>query len=319
MITNNNFFSSTLNTVDAVIGNFVNTAYVHFVQANVDVITLLFTLYVMVMGYRFLTHQQKTDLASLMKHIVVMSCVYGMVMSWHLYNLLVYNIFTNEPGHIAQVLIDSAGHAQPGESIAKALDGIYEAVINATMGFFGQVSFTSLAFAIYGVLVFVIGTALCVLALLLFIYAKMMMAVSLALGPIFILFILWEQTKNMFTAWLNKLITLALIPIVTSSILALMLSVINVTLPNMNQPIDDLRFYGIAPFLGLTLTTTLILSQVFRICSALGGGITLVSLSKGVEIARASVNQSGVKQASQKAATWSRNKINKTKQRLFRN
>jgi len=53
MITNNNFFSSTLNTVDAVIGNFVNTAYVHFVQANVDVITLLFTLYVMVMGYRF--------------------------------------------------------------------------------------------------------------------------------------------------------------------------------------------------------------------------------------------------------------------------
>jgi len=254
-----------------------------------------------------------------MKHIVVMSCVYGMVMSWHLYNLLVYNIFTNEPGHIAQVLIDSAGHAQPGESIAKALDGIYEAVINATMGFFGQVSFTSLAFAIYGVLVFVIGTALCVLALLLFIYAKMMMAVSLALGPIFILFILWEQTKNMFTAWLNKLITLALIPIVTSSILALMLSVINVTLPNMNQPIDDLRFYGIAPFLGLTLTTTLILSQVFRICSALGGGITLVSLSKGVEIARASVNQSGVKQASQKAATWSRNKINKTKQRLFRN
>ena len=54
MITVNSFFSGTLNTVDAVIGNFVNTAYAHFMQANSGVITLLFTVYVMFFGYQFI-------------------------------------------------------------------------------------------------------------------------------------------------------------------------------------------------------------------------------------------------------------------------
>lgn len=89
---------------------------------------------------------------------------------------------------------------------------------------------------------------MCVFALLLFVYAKMMMAIALALGPIFILFYLWDATKGLFAAWLRKLITIALVPIVTSAILVLMLSVINVILPQLNVPANEMQFYGIAPF-----------------------------------------------------------------------
>lgn len=320
MISVSTFFSDTLSTVDAVIGNFVNIAYNNFIQANASLITLLFTFYVMLLGYRFLNHDHHFNLSYIVKHLIVMLSVYGLVMSWHLYNLFVYNIFTNEPGNIAQVLVNSAGKVQAGINISQALDGIYKSIIDATMGFFGQVSFSSagIAFLFYGVLVFIIGTVLCVAALLLFIYAKMMMAVALALGPIFILFLLWDSTKSIFLAWIRKLITLALIPIVTSAILVLMLSVINVTLPSINQPTGDMQFYGIAPFLGLSLATTLILSQVFHICSALGGGITLSSISQGADIARSSLESSGIAPASRQAADWSRKKIVRAKNNLFR-
>jgi len=233
MITADTFFSGTMNTVDAVIGNFVQNAYTQFIQVNSNVITLAFTVYVMFLGYQFLSHSHHFNLHVITKHMIVMLGVYGMVMNWDLYNLFVYNIFTNEPGNIAQILVNSAGKFQSGESIAQALDAIYAAVMNATSNFFGQVNFSTsgIAFLMYGALVFVIGTLLCVFALLLFVYAKMMMAVALALGPIFILFLLWSSTKGLFSAWLNKLITIALIPIVTSAILVLMLSVIDVTLP----------------------------------------------------------------------------------------
>jgi len=310
MITVDSFFSGTLNTVDAVIGNFVNTAYQHFIQANAGVITLLFTLYVMLLGYQFLFHGHHFNLSSITRHMVVMLCVYGLVMNWNLYNMLVYKVFTTEPGNIAEILVNAAGKSQSGESIAQALDAIYAAVINAAMGFFGQMSFSAagIAFIVYGSLVFIIGSLMCVFALLLFIYAKMMMAVALALGPIFILFILWDATKNLFSAWLNKLITIALIPIVTSAILVLMLSVIHVTLPSMNQPLDQMQFYGIAPFLGLALATTMVLSQVFRICSALGGGITLASISSGAAITKSVLQASGISAASRGAGRWLLNK-----------
>jgi type IV secretion system protein VirB6 len=216
-------------------------------------------------------------------------------MNWDLYNLFVYNIFTNEPGNIAKVLVSSAGHSS-AEGLSEALDSIYKAVIGSAMEFFGQAGFSGsgIAFLCYGILVYVIGSLMCVFALVLFIYSKMMMAVSLALGPVFILFFLWDSTRGMFSAWLQKLVTLALIPVVTSAILMLMLSVINVTLPSVNQPIRNLQFCGIAPFLGLSLATTLILSQVFQICSALGGGITLAGLSKAVGIAKTTLTVSGI-------------------------
>jgi len=290
MISVNTFFSDTLNTVDVVIANFVNNAYQNFIQANASLITLLLTVYVIFIGYRFLNHDHHFNMNQIMRHMIIMLIVYGMVMNWEL-----YNIFTNEPGNIAKVLVNSAGH-QSSEGLSQALDSVYKAVMDAVRGFFGQASFsgTGMAFFFYGILVYVIGSLMCIFALVLFIYSKMMMAVSLALGPVFILFVLFDTTKGMFSAWLNKLFTLALIPIVTSAILMLMLSVINVTLPSMNQPAESMQFYGIAPFLGLSLATTLILSQVLQICSALGGGITIASVSKASEIAKTALAASGI-------------------------
>jgi type IV secretion system protein VirB6 len=321
MITVNSFFSGTLNTVDAVIGNFVNIAYNNFIQANSSVITLMFTLYVMLLGYRFLNHDHHFNLSHVMRHMIVMLIVYGLIMNWDLYNVFVYNIFTNEPGNIAKVLVQSAGQSQSETSITQALDGIYKLVIDASTGLWGQGGFgsTGLAFYLYGALVYLIGTALCVFALLLFIYAKMMMAVALALGPFFISFMLWDTTKDMFAAWLRKLITLALIPIVTSAILVLMLSVINVTLPTVNQPASNIQFYGIVPFLGLSLTTVLILSQVFTICSSLGGGIALRSISKGADIAKSTLSATGATAVGRYMANKAKEKLGGSNNRARRN
>ena len=292
MITASSFISGTLNTVDAVIGNFVHQAYVNLIQANAGIITVLFTFYIMMLGFKFLSHAHHFNLMGIVQHMIVMLCVYGLIMNWQLYHLFVYNIFTNEPAYLADILVKSTGQFHGNVSLAGVLDGIYDAVVNAAVGLLGQVSLSGsgIAFAFYAILVFIIGSLMCIFALLLFVYAKMMMAVSLALGPIFILFILWQPTQGLFSAWLNKLITIALIPIIASAILVLMLSVVKVTLPAINQSTDHLQFYGIAPFLGLSLATTMILSQVFRISSALGGGLTLASLSSGAGFVSPVVN-----------------------------
>lgn len=296
MIEFSSFFSGSMSTVDAVIMNFVHNAYVHFIQANAEVITLMFTFYVMVLGYQFISHHHHFQIGDVIKRLILMLSVFGLVMNWQLYHLFVYNIFTNEPVSISQVLVCAASDGHITGDISTALDGIYESVVNAAVGFFGQISFSAsgVAFLFYGLLVLILGMLMIVYALLLFIYAKMMMAVSLALGPIFILFIMWEPTKGLFSAWLNKLITIALIPVITSAVLVLMLSVINVTLPSLKQPVDDMQFVGLAPFLGLSLTTVLILSQVIRISSSLGGGIAIAGLSSGAAMVSTAWNKLGV-------------------------
>lgn len=309
MISVNTFFTDTLNTVDNVIGAFVHSAYSNLIQSNAAVITAAFTLYVVILGYRFLTHTLNADLMTITRHMVIMLCVYGLIMSWSLYNLFIYNIFTNEPGQIAQVLIDSSGQLRPGETTAQALNAIFEAVFQACRGFLGHAGFSAsgIAFAFYALIVFVIGMFLCTVALLMFIYAKMAMAIGLALGPIFILFLLWEATRELFAAWIRKLVTVALIPIVTSAVLALMLSVINVTLPLVKLPPESQQFSGIMPFLGLSLATAFILTQVYSFCSSLAGGITLSNLSNAINLGKQATQYSGANHA----LNFSKTAINK--------
>lgn len=308
MITINTFFSETLKTVDFVIAHFVELTYNHFITANSEVITALLTVYIMFLAYQFLFQPHHFSLSVCIRNLVVMLCVYGLIMNWSLYHLFVYHIFTQEPSNIAQILIN-ASNTQA--NIIDALDTIYSTIVKASMELFGQISFSvsGIAFILYGLLVFIIGTLMCVFALILFIYAKMMMAIALALGPIFILFILWNATRGLFSAWLNTLITIGLIPIITSAILVLMLSVIHITLPNINEPASNLQFTGIAPFLGLSLATTLILSQVFRICSSLGSGITLASVSAATTIVHHSLEKSGLKALGNRSLNWTKNKL----------
>jgi len=320
MIIASSFLTSTLGTVDAVIGTFVKTTYLNLIQANSETITLLFTLYIIFQGYRFVSHTETADLATIMRQLVAMLCVYALIMRWDLYNIFIYNIFTNEPGNIAKVLVQSSGQMESGSSIYQALDNIYSLVVDSSKKLFGLASLSrdGLCFIVYGILVFVIGTVMCVIALLLFIYSKMVMAIGLALGPLFILSILFEATKGLFTAWINKLITTALIPVVTSAILVLMLSVIKVTLPEMEHAPEASQFSGIAPFLGLSLATALILSQVLSICSSLGGGITLAGLSKGLDLAKSALEKSGMNAAGRKAVSLSKQGMGQVKQGMQR-
>ncbi len=302
------FFSDTLNVVDHVIGNFVKTAYQNFIEENTTTISLIFTAYIILIGYRILTHQSQEDMMTMTRRMIVMLVVYGMIMQWDLYNIFIYNIFTNEPNHISEILAKSTGNLS-GNSINTALDTIYALVLKATMYFFEEATLSSFQFIFYGAFVFGIGTVFCVLSLLLFIYAKMVTAISLALGPVFIVFILFDATRDIFSAWVRNLITTALIPIVASAILILLLSVIEITLPGINPESNELTFNGIVPFLGLVLTTLFILTQVFSICSSLGGGISLAGISRAVDLAKKSLKYSGVTPAAKMTLNWAKNKF----------
>ena len=92
MINVSSFFTGTLNTVDAVIGNFVSLAYANLIQANAGIITVLFTFYVMMLGFKFLNHSHHFNLLGIIQHFITMLAVYGLIMDWQLYHLFVYNI-----------------------------------------------------------------------------------------------------------------------------------------------------------------------------------------------------------------------------------
>ena len=125
------------------------------------------------------------------------------------------------------------------------------------------------------------------------------MAIALALGPIFLPFILWESTRGWFVSWLRKLFNFALIPIVTASILSLMLSVMELVLPDLNSQAaqGNPDFFTMGLFGGLSLVTAFLLKQSLPIASSLSGGLTLAALGQVGSMVSSALRSTGMSAA----------------------
>ena len=125
------------------------------------------------------------------------------------------------------------------------------------------------------------------------------MAIALALGPIFLPFILWESTRGWFVSWLRKLFNFALIPIVTASILSLMLSVMDLVLPDLHRQATQGNpdFFTMGLFGGLSLVTAFLLKQSLSIASSLSGGLTLAALGQVGNMVSSALRTTGMNAA----------------------
>ncbi|TLY48698.1 MAG: type IV secretion system protein [Gammaproteobacteria bacterium] len=289
------FITDTLTAVDSVIGHYVQTVYLQLALQYNSTLLLLCTFYILLLGYRFSMHTLSADFSTISRHLMVLCIVYGLITNWSLYQLFVYNIFTNEPGHIAQVIVHSSNPLTSDESIAQALNQVYSTGMDASKKLF--TSGIKLFFC--SIFIFAFTFLCCLTALGLLIYAKLAMAIALALGPIFLPFVLWESTRGWFVSWLRKLFNFALIPIVTASILSLMLSVMDLVLPDLNRQASQGNpdFFTMGLFGGLSLVTAFLLKQSLPIASSLSGGFTLAALGQVGNMVSSALKATGMNAA----------------------
>lgn len=292
-INTDTFITDSLNTVDTVINHFVHASFTNLVQNNHGVITLCMTLYIVWLGYRFMMHSLPMDLNTV-NRLVLLIIVYALVTQWNLFYTFIYNIFTNEPGEIMKSMSTQDGTA--GSGVYKGLNAVYSQGMKAAWMLFGKggnFTFDSIRMYFFGFLVVMATCAGCLIALAYIIYAKMAVAIMIFLAPIFLLFLLWESTRELFNKWLQTTLNYALIPVIVCGILMMILSVINETLPGLSM-ISQNNFLGIIPFIGLMLISALLFTQVPNIASALGGGIALTGISAAVPMAQQTLKMSGV-------------------------
>lgn len=291
------FVTDLLNTVDQVIGHFVQTGYQNFVANNQGTLTLMMTFYIMWLGYRFTMRTLEMDINTIAKHLVLLLIVYGLLTHWHIFWLFFYNIFTNEPSLIIKTMIDANGNINlQGNSTANALNSVFSQGINAAQSILQQANFQNLMMFIYAGLVFTVSCMSCLFALTLLIYAKMALAIMLFLAPLFISFLLWQNTRRLFENWLQALINFSLIPIVTCGILMLTLTVAQSTLPGLiNQTKQGMtQLSGILPYVGISIISGLLLKQVLPLCAALSSGLALESMGSAIPIVRNALKYSGI-------------------------
>ena len=263
-----------LKEIDKVGANLVANTYNNLVHQYSP---LFFTLTAVYIGFTFIKmmrgHYDANDFVMLILRAVI---ILTLVLNYGYFCLFIYDIFTNAPLELCKAITINNGQVE-AVSISHSLDNFLKEGREAVAKIFSLGSWTNPTYTIFGVILFIMILITSAFAAGLIVLAKCASTVLLGLSPIFIFFALYDSTKGLFESYIRQLITYALIPVMTCTILMILLSV-------SNSAIDSLKTHHNANFISLIPLGLMCIIQVFLLlqvkakCAALSGGLAMPTI-----------------------------------------
>jgi len=229
-------------------------------------------IYVMVWGFLHLKGSIQEPVIAGALRIVRLAVVLGVALRLWLYNEVLVETFMEAPVDLAARL---AGAADPVATI----DALWEqgGAVAATLWGKGGVFGGDVGYYLAAVVVYLLMGAVCVYALFLMALARVALALLLAIGPVFIVLLLFESTQRYFGVWLAQLANYALVGVLAVLSASLMLTVVEayaVATAAKGAAILTVDALDMLLVAGLVL---LLMRQVMPIAARLAGGVTLSS------------------------------------------
>ena len=232
----------------------------------------LAAIYVMLWGFMHLKGAVEEPVLTGAMRIVRLVVVFGVGLRLWQYNTVLVDTFMDAPVQLAALL---AGTAAPVATVDTLWD--QGGTVAATLWAKGGVFNGDVGYYLAAVIVYLLMGAVCVYTLFLMALARVALAVLLAVGPLFIVLLLFDGTKRFFEAWVAQLANYALVGVLAVLVASLLMTVVETYAVQTAAKgaailtVDALDMLLVA---GLVL---LVLRQVLPIAARLAGGVALAS------------------------------------------
>jgi type IV secretion system protein VirB6 len=224
----------------------------------------------MAWGYLHLTGKIDEPLIAGLKRIAILAVIFGVGLRLWLYNTIIVDTFYRAPAQLAAAVI---GSSDPVATI----DVIWERGGSVAGILWAKKSFSTsgLQYLVAATIIWVLIAALCVYAMFLIALSSIALAVLLALGPLFIVSLLFEGTRRFFSAWMAQLANYGLITILTVMIASLLLRIVESYATQTAARGTALLTMDALDMMLVAALVFLVLRQVMPIAAGLAGGLAL--------------------------------------------
>ncbi len=181
-------------------------------------LTIMLTLYIGLLGFRLMIGRAPLRIDDLTMTVLKIGAVLALATSWPTYQQLVFDTLFRGPEQLGAGMLDAVQSPQAmlGGNPLEALQRAYDEM-QATANFLSQRSLGQIspfqggngfgAFAMnLSSLCLLMTTVGIILA------AKIVLGLLLALGPVFVAFLLFDATRGLFEGWLRASLAFALAP-----------------------------------------------------------------------------------------------------------
>jgi type IV secretion system protein VirB6 len=234
----------------------------------------LATLYVIIWGYLHLTGRIEEPFVTGLRRILLLVIVLGAALHLWLYNSLIVDTFYNAPAQLAAALVGGSDPVGTIDAIWQQGGAVAEQLWNNGGVFSGD-----FGFYLAGAVVWLLVGMLCVYTMFLIALATIASAVLLAIGPLFIVLLLFDSTRRFFESWIAQLANYALVTILTVLVAALLLQVVNSYATQTAARGSALLTVDALDMVLMVALVFLLMRQILPIAAGLAGGIALSSFS----------------------------------------
>ena len=269
-------------------------------------LTLALTIYVAIFGYRLMLGLSRLTLGEVVPHFIKIGIIVALVTSWPSYQTLVFNLLFNGPQQLASALAQPAVGTGGTNDVMLALQALFDRLTDAASDAWAQgnaappVTPTALPAPVAGAsitvtapavpaLPFALGAAQFV-AILLWLSALVLMAMSVGLllvvrivlalllvvGPLFIALALFRPSRGLAEGWLRTTVKFALVPLFA---LPLIVAVIAVAAPLTEAlgeaPIVSVREGPTLLIVLVVMVFAAVMIQAARLGGSIASGIRL--------------------------------------------
>ena len=184
-----------------------------------------------------------------------------------------YNVFTNGPDALGGVMLDAVG-ADDADDMSSAVGTFFDTGIETA----GRAAATDGWFMPYLLwLLIALGVFLfTAIALALIVLGKITMAIVLSLAPIFLIFLLFEPTKQMFASWLNQLFNAFFTIVLVYLVLGFFIGIMDTSICLI--PLEDMNVGHCVPVALVGIVAGYVLVQIPGVASGLAGGVQVSTI-----------------------------------------
>ena len=316
-----------ISQIDALVLAFVQNAFGDLMPVVQILWRLMFIVFIAVFGYKVIISGRfkAPELIVNCIKIIVLLCV---ATQWDTFYLLLYAMVTDLPSDIAGKIMHGVASSLPSSAPTDALSAnaalslFYDRSMEVSAKLLQGAGWNNFGLYFYASAIWFGSILFTGYAAMLIILAKIAVALLLAVGPLFILLLIFANTRNLFEGWLRTLLNYAIIPIFVYALLALLLTLAESPLKAMEDNIgaDGPVITYIAPFLFVSFVSVMLLAQIMNMAASITGGLSLSTLGGGMWLARTAAR---APRTSTKAGVWGASAVkhpsktfNATKQRI---
>lgn len=272
------FFNRIFSELDTALSVYVSDVVVRVIDSLGPVTSQLLVLYFIIHGLMMMRGMVDEPITDFAWRAVRLSLITGLALNVGYYNSAVVDFIWRFPEALAALVVQEA----PGSGSAAYLDSLMSQMYSLGTSFWAKGTASTIphvGLILCAIAVWIVGLALTAYAAFLLCLSKFMLAILLALGPVFIVLLMFNSTKRFFESWLGQALNYGFMVVLAGACIKLVMAVLEMYLLESGAGIKlDPQVSDIVPAAAICVIGSLLLAQVNSVASALGGGVAISTL-----------------------------------------